>query len=134
MHCYASCVATANRLYGNSCATGPLPEPVAVDAVCTDGVFFDFIAFQLNTLEVPDWSRYEKRPPGRTNMAWVDGNHELVRKLYPKRSMLRNTKYRDLNMHTFYRLFARYLYGARIESIEKLGAKVAPGVRCKLLK
>ncbi|VUZ41165.1 unnamed protein product [Hymenolepis diminuta] len=119
MNCYASCVATAKRIYGNTISNnGPLPEPVAVEAVCTDGVFFDFIAFQLNTLEVPDWNQYdEKKLPGSMNVAWVDGNHELVHKRYPRRSMLRNTKYADLDMKVFYRLFAQYLYGAHVEGL-----------------
>ncbi|VDM30388.1 unnamed protein product [Hydatigera taeniaeformis] len=118
MHCYASCLATAKRLYGNECAKAPLPEPIAVQAVCTDGVFFDFITFQLNTLATPDWSK-NPAPQAPMNLAWVDGNHEIVRKHYPKRSMLRNTKYTDLDMKVFYRLFAYYLYGMLATEDEK---------------
>ncbi|EUB61521.1 39S ribosomal protein L37 [Echinococcus granulosus] len=118
MHCYASCIATAKRLYGNECGQAPLPEPIAVEAVCTDGVFFDFIAFQLNTLATPDWSK-NPTPQGPMNVAWVDGNHEMVRKRFPKRSMLRNTRYTDLDMKVFYRLFACYLYGTHANKGEK---------------
>ncbi|VDK20338.1 unnamed protein product [Taenia asiatica] len=125
MHCYASCIATAKRLYGGDCAQAPLPEPIAVQAVCTDGVFFDFIAFQLNTLATPDWSK-DPAPQGPMNVAWVDGDHEMVRKRYPKRSMLRNTKYTDLDMGVFHRLFACYLYGTHAsegeEKTEAIGA------------
>nr|CDS27757.1 39S ribosomal protein L37 mitochondrial [Hymenolepis microstoma] len=118
MNCYASCVSTAKRIYGNTISNrGPLPEPIAVEAVCTDGVFFDFIAFQLNTLEVPNWNQYDEKLPESMNFAWVDGNHELVQKRYPKRSMLRNTKYANLDMRVFYRFFARYLYGAHVERL-----------------
>ena len=122
MHCYASYVATAKRLYGcmrSASNERVLSNPITVEAVCTDGVFFDFIAFQLNTLSTPDWSRRSMSPGQPMNVAWVDGNYELVRKRYPKRSMLRNTKYTDLNMEVFYRLLASYLHGAR-ESTEKI--------------
>ncbi|VDD82959.1 unnamed protein product [Mesocestoides corti] len=119
MHCYASCIATAKRLFGDDCHNTELPEPISVEAVCTDGVFFDFIAFQLNTLEAPNWATGS--PTTTVNVAWLDGNHELVRKRYPKRSMLRNTKYTDLDMHVFYRLFARYLYGIHKTVAKEMG-------------
>lgn len=113
MHCYASCVATAKRIYGDTQGQ-LLPKPIAVEAVCTDGVFFDFIAFQLNTLDLPDWSTRDKMQNSTSahNIAWLDGNHQLMEKRIPKRSMLRNTRYTNLDMSVFYRLFTRYISGA----------------------
>ncbi|VEL38062.1 unnamed protein product [Protopolystoma xenopodis] len=116
MHCLAMAIAVCRRRYGDqsdpeaTLALTTLPVPVAVSAVCTDGVHFDFIHFQLNTLAFPDHSK--QAADNLSNIAWIDGDHRLVDKIIPKRSMLRNTIYRDLNMDVFTRMLTTYYWSS----------------------
>ncbi|CAH8872147.1 unnamed protein product [Trichobilharzia szidati] len=109
MNCFASAVAQARSMGINS---GVLDVPISVQCVCSDGVYFDFITFQLNNMDVPD---YQSDPQAvstvRKNFAWIDGNYRLFKKIIPKRSMMRNTKYRDFDMSVFDRLTSYYLCG-----------------------
>ncbi|THD20612.1 39S ribosomal protein L37 mitochondrial [Fasciola hepatica] len=109
MHCFAAAVAHAHHL-GYLSGTD-LPAPICLDAVCSDGVWFDFVSLQLNTLRVPDTSQSNYLSDGVRNVAWVDGSRRLFDKIVPRRSRLRNTKYRDLDMHVFSRLATSYLWG-----------------------
>ncbi|CAL8087811.1 unnamed protein product [Calicophoron daubneyi] len=110
MHCFAATVARARTM---GLSSGELEVPICVDGICSDGVYFDFISFQLNTLDVPDFRSNPSAAANTAihNLAWVDGNHRLFDKQVPRRSMLRNTKYRDLDMSVFTRLAGRYLWG-----------------------
>lgn len=110
MHCYASAIAYARSV---GLDNGNLVTPICVQGICSDGVFFDFMAFQLNTLDVPDLQNNDSNIKTNSirNVAWIDGNYRLVNKCVPKRSMLRNTKYYDLDMKVFYRLVGHYLWG-----------------------
>ncbi|CAH8651887.1 unnamed protein product [Heterobilharzia americana] len=109
MNCFASAVAQARTM---GITTGVLEVPISVQCVCSDGVYFDFITFQLNNMDVPD---YQLDPQsGRTvrkNFAWIDGNYRLFDKVIPKLSMMRNTKYRDMDIAVFDRLTTYYLCG-----------------------
>ncbi|OON21291.1 hypothetical protein X801_02809 [Opisthorchis viverrini] len=109
MHCFASALAHAHK---SGLPPGPLQTPVCLQAVCSDGVYFDFVYFQLNTLHFPDPSQ-ESQSTNTVlrNLAWIDGNHRLFDKQIPKRSLLRNTKYRDLDIGVFSRLATTYLWG-----------------------
>lgn len=109
MHCFASAVAHAHHL-GYSLGSD-LPTPICLDAVCSDGVWFDFVCFQLNTLRVPDIKRSNCSLDYVRNVAWIDGSRRLFDKIVPTRSQLRNTKYRDLDMQVFSRLATSYLWG-----------------------
>ncbi|KAF7231824.1 hypothetical protein EG68_08570 [Paragonimus skrjabini miyazakii] len=102
MHCFASAIAHA---YSRGLREGHLLEtPICLHAICSDGVYFDFVHFQLNTLQFPDPATQLNDANAVRNLAWVDGNHRLFDKQVPRRSMLRNTKYRDLDMTVFSRL------------------------------
>ncbi|KAF8568370.1 hypothetical protein P879_01077 [Paragonimus westermani] len=109
MHCFASAIAHA---YSCGLREGQLLEtPICLHAVCSDGVYFDFVHFQLNTLQFPDPTAQSDDANAVRNLAWVDGNHRLFDKQVPRRSMLRNTKYRDLDMTVFSRLAGAYFWG-----------------------
>lgn len=109
MHCFATAVAHAHTTQGASHWGGSdLARPVCVQAICSDGVYFDFVAFQLNTLHVPGAGAV---PSERRNLAWVDGTHRLFHKRIPQRSMLRNTRYSQLDMGVFARMAACYYWG-----------------------
>ncbi|VDP22577.1 unnamed protein product [Echinostoma caproni] len=108
MHCFAAAVAHAHRL---GLPRTDLSTPICVEAVCSDGVWFDFVSFQLNTLHVPEANQSNYPPDLVRNVAWVDGSRRLFDKIVPRRSQLRNTKYRDLDMQVFSRLAASYLWG-----------------------
>ncbi|CAH8662957.1 unnamed protein product [Dicrocoelium dendriticum] len=112
MHCFASTLAHARSLGIHS---GVLPTPICVQGVCSDGVYFDYVFFQLNTLEFPD-PKTEAPHSSATatttrNIAWINGNLRLFDKQVPKRSMLRNTKYCDLDMSVFCHLASAHLWG-----------------------
>ncbi|KAL7059263.1 hypothetical protein AAHC03_013771 [Spirometra sp. Aus1] len=112
MNCLASTIATARRLYGED--VRELPQPLAVEAICTDGVFFDFVAFQLNSLNFPDWNASSaSQSEGPLNFVWIDGNRRLVDKRIPRRGLLRSTRYTDLDMSVFYRILTSYLRSSR---------------------
>lgn len=112
MHCYASAVAHA-RSHNLIQPSGELERPVCVQGICSDGVYFDFVTLQLNTLIVPNLQLSKLNKTSQQlvkNFAWIDGHHNLFTKHVPKRSMLRNTKYEDLNMNVFYRLALYYVW------------------------
>ncbi|CAH8656709.1 unnamed protein product [Schistosoma margrebowiei] len=109
MNCFASAVAQARSMGINE---GILDKPLCVQCVCSDGVYFDFVTFQLNNMDVPDYQRSRKLDPtAPKNFAWIDGNYRLFQKIIPKKHMMRNTKYRDINMSVFDRLSSYYLCG-----------------------
>lgn len=86
-------------------ANGVLKQPVTSQVVCCDAVNFDFVQFQLNTLDLESTS-------GPKNVAWLDAGHALFRKNIPRRARLRNTTYHDLDMDVFRRLVAAFQFGA----------------------
>ncbi|CAH8674778.1 unnamed protein product [Schistosoma rodhaini] len=109
MNCFASAVAQARSMGINE---GILDKPLCVQCVCSDGVYFDFVTFQLNNMDVPDYKlSHNLDPTAPKNFAWIDGNYRLFQKLIPKKRMMRNTKYRDINMSVFDRLSSYYLCG-----------------------
>ncbi|CAH8574471.1 unnamed protein product [Schistosoma turkestanicum] len=109
MNCFASAVAQARSM---GISEGVLDKPLCVQCVCSDGVYFDFVTFQLNNMDVPDYQFSQKSNNNAPkNFAWIDGNHRLFKKAVPTKTMMRNTKYRDLDMSVFDRLSGYYLCG-----------------------
>ncbi|KAK4474469.1 hypothetical protein MN116_001621 [Schistosoma mekongi] len=109
MNCFASAIAQARSM---GIDKGILDKPICIQCVCSDGVYFDFVTFQLNTMDVPDYqSDHQVDHTMPKNFAWIDGDHRLFNKIVPKKRMLRSTKYRDINMSVFDRLSCYYLCG-----------------------
>ena len=73
----------------------------------TDGESFNFVCFQLNTLNYDG-------PDGVKNLVWFDNSNEMYKKILPKRAMLRNTKYEDYDPEVFKKMLALYVNGARL--------------------
>jgi len=52
MFAFTAAVGQARLLYGNKAEEGLLPKPVVVNAVSTNGVWWEMTSFQLNTLDM----------------------------------------------------------------------------------
>lgn len=93
---YAHCLEVAKRV---DTTNNLLNNPVCVQTIHTDGKSFGFTCFQLNTLVTTveaDSMGYSTR----RNMAWV-GDDLMYQKDVPRRSMLRDTKYRNYKPDVF---------------------------------
>jgi len=101
--CFGQALAIANQKYGPGIKE--LPEPIMVQCVHSDGIIFNFLAFQLNTLDMSTASG------GVKNLAWVDEGNVMFNKILPKRAMLRNTDYEDYDPTVFEKLLAVYMNG-----------------------
>ena len=82
-----------------------LDEPISTQMVYTDGARFNFVFFQLNTLDFTS-------NDGIKNLAWFDNDNALYERIEPKRAMLRNTIYRDYDPSVLDKLIATFLNGA----------------------
>ena len=80
-------------------------EPVCVQTVHTDGVSVGYTCFQLNTMEGS--SEESKGYGSRHNMAWVDDDM-MFTKVVPRRSMLRDTQYKDYNPDVFAKILGLF--------------------------
>ncbi|KAL3308457.1 39S ribosomal protein L37, mitochondrial [Cichlidogyrus casuarinus] len=115
MQALGSCVMAARRAYGDEFVEkamrgqGPsqLDEPISVEVIGTDGVSFDFVCFELRSLDFSNNKGSSNRDYSLCNRAWIDGDLALFKPVLPTgRLPLKWTKYRDLDMNTFARLFA----------------------------
>jgi len=105
---FAAALAQARMIHGPD-FEGLLPRPVVLQCVATDGRFFDFITFQLNTTDITNTN-------GIKNIAWIDAGDviredwrpdTLTRKLCtPKPHILR-----EFNPRVFDKFLAMYLNG-----------------------
>ena len=84
-----------------------LREPISTQCVTTNGISFNFVCFQLNTLNFDS-------EEGVKNLVWFDNNCEMYKKILPKRAMLRNTKYEDYNPEVFQKFLAFYMNGINL--------------------
>jgi large subunit ribosomal protein L37 len=87
-----------------------LPEPVCTQCVATDGETFDFVYFQLNTLDFTS-------AQGVKNLVWFDNDNLMYNKIIPRRSMLRNTRYEDYNPEVMKKLVATYMFSGKPASV-----------------
>lgn len=89
--------------------SGALPEPVVVQNVNCTYNNFNFLCFQLNTLDISEDS-------GIKNFVWLDSNNELFvrKKCQPWKEEGRQYKpptYSDYNPAVFQKFLAMFLYG-----------------------
>ena len=107
--CFSSLKA---RLIHGGDVQGELRSPVVLQAIATNGFNFDFITFQLNTL---DFSSSE----GVKNIAWIDsGPHNNIREDWRPttwtafRGSQRPYVLKEFNPVVFEKILATYLNGA----------------------
>uniref|UniRef100_A0A1I8I004 Large ribosomal subunit protein mL37 n=2 Tax=Macrostomum lignano TaxID=282301 RepID=A0A1I8I004_9PLAT len=100
VNCFGQAVAQARWEFGADNVDGrQLPRPVVTAAVCTDGVYFDFVCYQLNTLDLDN-------DDGIKNLAWVDAGNRLVDKRVPVEDKIRLSTYTDLDPGVYAKLLA----------------------------
>ncbi|CAH1797547.1 unnamed protein product [Owenia fusiformis] len=104
MFLFAQAVAHSKEKYGMNIRQ--LPEPITNQCVYTDGAKFNFVTFQLNTLDTSN-------PDGIKNVVWIDRDNELYDRQLPFTQMMtRRTKYLDYDSAIFQKFLAMYLSGA----------------------
>lgn len=103
---FAFTLAQAKEKYGASSLN--LPAPVCLQCIHTDGVLFNFIYYQLNTLDFSSNSKIK-------NMVWIDSGNALYQREEPKRAMLRNTLYSNYDSSVVDKLYASYSNGLDIK-------------------
>lgn len=81
-----------------------LPVPICMQCIHTDGVLFNFIYFQLNTLDFSENSNVK-------NMVWIDSGNALYVREEPKRAMLRNTVYSNYDPKVLHKMYASFSNG-----------------------
>lgn len=111
MTTFGAAVAQARLIHGGD-VQGELRSPVVLQAIATNGFNFDFITFQLNTL---DFSSSE----GVKNIAWIDsGPHNNIREDWRPttwtafRGSQRPYVLKEFNPVVFEKILATYLNGA----------------------
>lgn len=85
-----------------------ISEPVCVQTVHTDGELFGYTCFQLNTL-VSSTEAATMSYASRRNLAWVDSDL-MYEKIFPRRTMLRDTQYRAYNSEVFKKILALFAH------------------------
>ncbi|XP_067931930.1 large ribosomal subunit protein mL37-like [Watersipora subatra] len=97
---YAHCLESAK--YHNA-TESLMNEPVCVQTIHTDGESFGYTCFQLNAMA----NSVTEGASKRYNLAWIDDDL-LFNKVLPRRSMLRDTKYRQYNPNVFRKILGLF--------------------------
>ncbi|KAF4076307.1 hypothetical protein AMELA_G00212970 [Ameiurus melas] len=108
MFAFGNALARARALYGNE--SGVLEKPIVVQSVGTSGRLFQFVVFQLNTVDLESDS-------GVKNLAWVDADQPLydfakVRPFIKKKVVKVPAGLAGYQPETFKKFLALYLHGA----------------------
>uniref|UniRef100_A0A8C6SY44 Large ribosomal subunit protein mL37 n=1 Tax=Neogobius melanostomus TaxID=47308 RepID=A0A8C6SY44_9GOBI len=109
MFAFGNALARAYLQYGTE-PLAQLERPVVVQVVGTNGRFFNFLVFQLNTTDLSEDS-------GVKNMVWLEKDSELyeyakVRPLIKKKEVLVPAGLAGYNPETFRKFLSLYLHGA----------------------
>ncbi|XP_072298054.1 large ribosomal subunit protein mL37 [Eucyclogobius newberryi] len=109
MFAFGNALARAHLQYGTE-PRGLLERPVVVQAVGTNGRYFHFLVFQLNTTDLSEDS-------GVKNLVWMEKDLELyeyakVRPLIKKKEVQVPAGLAGYNAHTFHKFLSLYLNGA----------------------
>ncbi|KAJ0011537.1 hypothetical protein NQD34_012512 [Periophthalmus magnuspinnatus] len=107
MFAFGNALARAHLQYG---PRGLLEHPVVVQAVGTNGRYFHFLVFQLNTTDLSE-------DGGVKNLVWMDKDQELyeyakVRPLIKKKEVQVAAGLEGFNPQTFHKFLSLYLNGA----------------------
>ncbi|ESO02640.1 hypothetical protein HELRODRAFT_161929 [Helobdella robusta] len=105
MFSFGYACALAKNIYGDDIKQ--LPQPISTQCVVTNGRSFNFVCFQLNTLD------FEESPV--KNLVWFDSDNMLFDKIIPKRAMLRHTKYENYSPEVLKKVIAMFINGADIK-------------------
>ncbi|KAM4641555.1 large ribosomal subunit protein mL37 [Discoglossus pictus] len=108
MVAYGTALAKAKMLLGENAKT--LQHPVVVQSIATDGQLFQFMLFQLNTLDLDS-------NDGVKNMVWMDADQPLYDSALCVPKMKRKVVVAPANVSgfqpaTFRKFWAMYLHGA----------------------
>ncbi|KAM8930361.1 large ribosomal subunit protein mL37 [Pelodytes ibericus] len=108
MTAYGSALAKAKNLYGET--TKVLEQPIVVQSIATDGQLFQFMTFQLNTLDLAS-------DDGIKNIIWMDSDQALYNTalrtpLIKRKVVLVPAGVSGLQSETFMKFWAMYLHGA----------------------
>ncbi|KAL6468315.1 hypothetical protein MHYP_G00239920 [Metynnis hypsauchen] len=108
MFTFGNALARARALHGNDPKV--LEKPIVVQSVATNGRFFQFVVFQLNTTALESDS-------GVKNLVWVDADQPLyefakVRPLIKKKVVQVPAGLSGYQPDTFKKFLALYLHGA----------------------
>ncbi|NXS76701.1 RM37 protein, partial [Pandion haliaetus] len=107
MFAFGNALAKAKALYGNDPKV--LEQPIVVQSVGTDGQFFQFMVFQLNTTDLVS-------SDGIKNLVWIDSDQNLYEKAQciaevKKRVVTKPAGIYGFQPDTFKKFLALYLHG-----------------------
>lgn len=100
--CFSFAAVEAQKKYGSD--VKELPEPICVQCVYMDVKSFNFLVYQLNTLEV-------SHDDGIKNQVWVDEPANLYSEIYEESAL------KDYNRTIFPKMLAFYMNGLEIPCI-----------------
>lgn len=95
LHAYAHCTAQAKKKSIENLEQ----SPISTQVIHTDGELFGFVCYQLNTMEGVQENDIVR------NIAWIDSDL-LFELSLPRRSMLRNTQYKNYNDNVIKKLLS----------------------------
>ncbi|NXO02045.1 RM37 protein, partial [Rhinopomastus cyanomelas] len=107
MFAFGNALAKAKALYGNDPKV--LEQPVVVQSVGTDGQYFQFMVFQLNTTDLVS-------NDGIKNLVWIDADQQLYEHALSVPEVKRRVVLKPAGIHgfqpdTFKKFLAFYLHG-----------------------